>query len=169
MELFSLIILCFLLFTALFLLFQLLVFIYRKFFKKSDNLKNWSKEQLDQIQSLLKNNPNVCASLDPKLIDANVIFNNLLYTNTINSIMSINTEYDNQKTVSDNCDSFDGYRGRLKGSEDGHPLNKVFEPIKGDHICGETCPESCDNPSASAPSISSQEDCTRTEMRTIER
>ena len=149
MELFPLIIICFLLFTALFLLFQLLFFIYKKFFKKSDDLKKWSKEQMLQLQSLLKNNPNACASLDPKLMDANAIFNNLLYTNTINSMMSLNTEYDNQKTISDNCDSFDGYRGRVSnGPDDGHPLNKVFEPIKSDDTI------------ASAPSISSREDIT---------
>ena len=133
MEFFPLLIICFLIFIVIFLFIQLLLFIFRKYFKKNDHLKKWSKEQFDQIQSLLKANPGLCSMSDPKMSNPSAIFDNLRYTNTVNS-MSINLEYDNQRTISDNCDSYDGYKSRVRkvGSVESPDLEKVFDPVIGD-------------------------------------
>ncbi len=104
MELFPIIITGFVLFMILFLLFQLFLCCFKKAFKTSYGSYKWQKTQFPKTKYPRRRSSN---SSNHHFNDQNMIFNNLRYNNTINSL---NMDDDNQQTTSDNCDTFQGYK-----------------------------------------------------------
>ena len=95
MEFFTLLVLSFLGFVCLFLIFHLFRCLAVLFIKSHS--KKWSKNN--------KISPGKQFSTDYHRHDPNLIYNNLQYNNSVNS-MSLNMDhYDTQLTTSDNCDT----------------------------------------------------------------